>query len=307
MYILYNSSYGGFSMNRDFMIELLKRYPPHTDIGKTIFQFGEACEIDFIKKKLEKLDIEYFMDYIIHHNNIINIKDKLIYDIRNYDTELRSNQKVIEYIFERTYFKIIQNNEFTPYFYHAIFQLDMEKFSTILTEENHNELVDLEYTTQENIYSYKIEKILKRSRRRRIIENNNTTKDLSHIKFYKNGFKINDTYYKFTFDVNITLDNLFEIISNICDGSLLDYIFFDDINGEYATLSIQRIKCGYIWKISEYDGSESIKLNLPYEDIISDLLNKLWNTENYNTRTKLTDYLINKQKTLKELSNEMYD
>ena len=36
-YLLCNASHGGFSMNRDFLIELFKKYPTHTDVGKEIF------------------------------------------------------------------------------------------------------------------------------------------------------------------------------------------------------------------------------------------------------------------------------
>ena len=62
-----------------------------------------------------------------------------------------------------------------------------------------------------------------------------------------------------------------------------------------------------MWKISEYDGSESIKLSLPYDNIIDDLLNNIWKTEDYTFKTNLTQSLINKEKTLKDLIHDMYN
>ena len=309
IYLLYNLSYGGFNMNRDFLIELFKIYQAHTEIGKTIFKCDKYYDENFIKKKLDKLDIEYFMNYAITGNYIINIKDKLVYYISEECANLRSNQYVIDYIFERTVLKIINNNEFTPYFYHALFQLDKDKFSSVISNQENHELIELEHISQQDIYTYKLEKKLKRNRRHRIIEDNNgnVTTDLSHITFYKNGYKIDNIYYKFNFDIDINKNNIYDILSNINNGAFLDYICFDDINGYSASLSIAKIKLGYKWEIDEYDGSESIKLSLPYEDIIDDLLNKLWNTENYDTKTKLSDKLIDKLKTLKDLSKEMYD
>lgn len=306
MYLLYNSGFGGFAINTDFLIELFKVFPPHTDIGKTIFSSPEEKTEDYIKNLLNNIDIEYFMDYAIVNYYIINIKNNLVYYLDSYNHNLRSNQYVIKYILHRTYHKIINNNEFTPYFYNAIFKLNIEQFS-ILLGENNDELIELENITQDDIYSFKIKKNIKsRNRRNRGINIQNPSNNLSNIKFYKNGFKINNLYYKFNFDININFSNIYEIISKIGNGILIDFICFDDINSEYSQLSINKFKSGYKWSIDEYDGSETIILNLPYDDIITDLLNKIWNTENYKEITNLSSYLIKKEKTLSDLNNDIY-
>lgn len=316
MYVIYNSGYGGFSMNRDFLVELFKRHPVHTEIGKKIFKFEKINNNALHNDNLDNLDniddleTEYFLDYRITNDKIINIKNNEYYYLSEYCTEFRSNEYVINYIFERTIIKILKSNEFTPYFYRALFQLDKDKFSTRIQNDNELiELIELENVTQESIYNSNLEIIYNRTRRRRILNRNHSENiDLSYIKFYRNGFKLikSNEYYKFNFDININKNNLYDILSEIDNNSLLDFILFDDINGSHSTLSLDRIKKGYILKISEYDGAETIKLSLPYEDIISDLLNHMWNTKDYKIKTNLTQKLINKEKTLKELIQDMY-
>jgi hypothetical protein len=305
-YIIYNSDYGGYSMNRDFLVELFKRHPVHTDIGKKIFQF-EKIEENLLDK-LDNLETEYFLNYRITNDRIYDIINNESYYLSEHCTEFRSNPYVIDYIFERTVLKILNLNEFTPYFYRVLFQLDRDKFSTRI--DDYIELIELENVTQESIHNYNLEIIYNRARRRRILIINNIPNTyLTNIKFYKNGFKLinENEYYKFNFDININENNLYDILSKIDNGSLLDFILFDDINGSHSSLILDRIKKEYIWKVSEYDGSESIKLSLPYEDIINDLLNHIWKTEDYITKTNLSQYLINKEKTLKDLTHNMYE
>jgi len=308
IYVIYNSCYGGYSINQNFLVELFKRHPVHTEIGKKIFKFIKSNDN---LGDIDDLDAEYFLNYRITNNRIINIENNEEYYLSEHCTELRANEYVINYIFERTIIKILNLNEFTPYFYRALFQLDKNKFSTkIQTENEFQELIELENVTQESIYNSSLEIIYNRSRRRRILNrNNNTNIDLTNIKFYKNGFKLinENEYYKFKFNININIDNIYDILSEIDNNALVDFIFFDDINGAHTTLSMDKIKKGYIWKISEYDGYETIKLSLPYEDIICDLLNHIWNSETYEIKTHLTQKLINKEKSIKDLLNDMYE
>jgi hypothetical protein len=311
LYIIYNADYGGYSMNMDFIIELFKRYPSHTKIGKQIFKMTKLKEndINYNKNSLDNLNMEYFMHYVITENKIINTKTNEYYYISEHCTELRANQYLVEYIFERTFMKIIKNGEFTPYFLNSLFQFDKTQFSNQITEQEAiDRLIELEHLTQKEIDDYVPAFIIKRVRRRRIIEDNNGQKFINNIKFYKNGFKQNNIYYEYktNINVNINKNNIFDTLSDIANGALIDFIIFYDINGTHASLSLDRIKKGYIWKISEYDGVESIKLSLPYDNIIEDLLNHIWKTENYEPKTNLTLSLIDKSKTLTDLAKEMY-
>lgn len=311
LYIIYNADYGGYSMNTDFIIELFKRYPSYTEIGRQIFRMKniEENDINYNANSLDNLDIEYFMHYVITKDKIIDTKTNEYYYISEYCTEFRANQYLIDYIFERTCIKIIKNGEFTPYFLNSLFQFDKTQFSHEITEQEAGDrLIELEHLTQKEIDDYVPVFIIKRVRRRRIIEENNGQTFINNIKFYKNGFKQNNIYYEYNTNINtnINKDNLYDALSDIANGALLDYILFYDINGSYASLSLDRIKKGYIWKVSEYDGAESIKLSLPYDNIIDDLLNHIWKTKNYKPKTNLTSSLIDKSKTLTDLAKDMY-
>jgi hypothetical protein len=308
IYILYNDCYGGYSMNEDFIIELFKRYPESTEIGGTIFKMDDIKNENDINNK--DLNIEYFMHYKITKNKIINMQTNKYYFISPFCTELRDNQYLIDYIFERTLMKIIKNNDPTPYFYNELFQLDKDKFSQEITAEQIGELIELEHIKQKDILDFvpEIITIGQRHRRRNRQNQNNIINIKNNIYFYKNGFKQNDTYYKFKFNMNITKDNLYDIITSIdIDENLLNRILFDDINGNNSLLSIIKIKKIYNWKIREYDGTESVILNLPTDDLIDDLLNKIWETKDYKPKCKLTELLINKNKNLKELKQEIYN
>lgn len=306
IYILYNDCYGGFSINESFLIELFKKYPESTDIGKTIFKINDLKNYD--NTDINNLDIEYFMHYKITGNNIINTLTNQYYYISPICEQLRANQYLIDYIFERTLMKIFNNNEFTPYFYNALFQLEINKFTNEILIEEAGTLIELEHTKQKDILDYvpDIITVGRRHRRRQRQNQNNFINIKDNIYFYKNGFKRNDSYYKFKFDMNITKDNLYQIINSI-DENILDNILFDDINNGNTSLTIKKINKIYEWKISEYDGLESLKLNLPIDSIIEDLLNNIWETKDYKNKSILTELLINKNKNLNELRKNMYD
>lgn len=313
LYIIYNSDFGGYSMNLDFIIELFKRYPSHTEIGKQLFKMKNIEEndndINYNVNSLDNLHIEYFMHYVITKNKIIDTQTNKYYYLTEYCSELRDNQYVIDYIFERTCMKIIKNGEFTPYFLNSLFQFDKTHFSHEITEQEAvDRLIELEHLTQKEIDDYVPAIIIKRVRRRRILEDNNGQLFINNIKFYKNGFKQNNIYYEYNTNINVNINknNIFDALSNISNNTLIDYILFYDINSCYASLGLDRVKKGYIWRISEYDGSETIKLSLPYQNMIEDLLNLIWKTENYEPKTSLTISLIDKSKTIKDLEKEMH-
>jgi hypothetical protein len=268
-------------------------------------------------------NIDYFLDYVIIKNNIYDLKNNTYIYISSYCTELRSNQYVIEYIFERSVKKIINNNQFTPYFYNLLSFYEPAKYCTKLENNQIDELIDITSELENDILTYNINnnKPIKKRRNLHITENKNKNKNIDDYKFYKNGVKkISDntssllgstldvkrnSYYKFNFDTNITKDNIYDIFEKY--DFILENILFDDINDNYASLICEKIKNCYKWKIHEYDGTESIELELPYDTIIEDLLNNLWQTENYINKSILSEFLINKKKDLSQLKKYMYE
>ena len=122
-YIIYNSDYGGYSMNRDFLVELFKRYVMDKNIRDKLFNF-ENNNNDNLNE--DDLETEYFLNYRITNERIFDISNGTNYYLSEHCTEFRSNEYVINYIFERTLLKILNSNEFTPYFYRVLFQLDRD-------------------------------------------------------------------------------------------------------------------------------------------------------------------------------------
>lgn len=332
-------------MKPRFLIELFKFYAHNPEILSKIFNiqkieenFDLQTEIDKYnnvnKDKSDENDnkinddvynfddgscdynknIDYFLDYVIIQNNIYDLKNNTYIYISSHCTELRSNQYVIEYIFERSVKKIINNNQFTPYFYNLLSFYEPAKYCTKLENNQIDELIDITSELENDILSYNINNNKPIKNRR--------NKNIDDYKFYKNGIKkISDntptsllgstldvkrnSYYKFNFDTNITKENIYDIFKKY--DFILENILFDDINNNCASLMCEKIKNCYNWKIHEYDGSESIELELPYDTIIEDLLNNLWQTENYVNKSILSEFLINKKKDLSQLKKDMYE
>ena len=296
IYIIYNESYGGFAINRKFLIELFKKYPVHTEIGQNIFDSMKENSNYFkdendIKNDIEndtknniKNDVENYLHYKITKKYIIDTINNTTYYVSKYCDQLRSNQYLIDYIFERTLNKIKKNNEISLYFYKKLLfnnKLNYNKFSTKINDDTELINYDKFYVDENDDEIYK------------------------DYKFYKNGFKIlkNNEYYRFNFDIkNITKENIYDTLYNI-DNNLADSIFFDDINDIHSQLSFEKVKKIYKWNITEYDGLETIHVKLPYHDIIKELLNYIWNK---NISTSIVESLINKEKTIEELVSEIY-
>jgi len=108
---LYNSCYGGFSFNRDFVIALFKRFPPCSPEGITLF-----AEIDLNCDDLAR-SYEFkpfFGDYYFLHDiaesytdegyepsYIENCKTNKVYFIQTRIEKERSNPNIIKFLFER--------------------------------------------------------------------------------------------------------------------------------------------------------------------------------------------------------------
>ena len=330
IYVISNACYGGFGMRPRFLIELFKFYSHNAEILSKIFNIRKIEENFDLQTEINKCksddicsdddddddvygynkNIEYFMDYVIIKNNIYDLKNNTYIYISSNCTQLRSNQYVIEYIFERSVKKIINNNEFTPYFYNLLSCNEPAKYCTKLENNQIEQLIDITSEFENDILTYNTNnninnnKPIKKRKNRHIIKQNINIDD---YKFYKNGIKkiSENSYYKFNFDTNITKDNIYDIFEKY--DIILENILFDDINYTYASLMCEKIKKCYNWKIHEYDGSESIVLYLPFDTIIEDLLNNLWKTENYVNKSILSESLINKNKDLSELKKDMYE
>ena len=236
IYVLSNDCYGGFGMRTEFIIELFKYYAHNPEIISEIFNFEKIKENFNLQIKIKEFDtidkdyeeeedednfnygkynknIEYFMDYVIIKNNIYDIKNNTYIYISPYCTELRSNQYVIDYIFERTIKKIINNDQFTPYFYILLSFYEPKKYCTKLENNQNEQLIDITSEFENDILTYNINnnKPIKKYHKHNIIENKN--KNIDDYKFYKNGIKkiSENSYYKFNFDTNITKDNIYDI------------------------------------------------------------------------------------------------
>jgi hypothetical protein len=283
------------------MIELFK-YCHENNIIDKFYTHKELKETkENILRDEPDEEITYYLNYVLTGNYVYDFNNNKSYYICTYRYDLRSHQVLIDYIFERGIRKIIVDNTFTPYFYNVLLRLDFTKYcDEIVDPKLSDELGDLiDSALYENIINFKFENKLPRHFKKDI--------DFKNYIIFKNGFKFNDKYYRFKFDTNITKDNLYDILNEIDkDNTLLDFILFDDINDKHSDICIDRIKLCYKWEIDEYDGKESVIPKLPYEDIIEDLLHKLWKTENYSDKSILTNTLIDKTHTLKDLKNKMW-
>lgn len=303
-YILYNTCYGGFAVSRKFLTELFKYAYDNNKISEffrtKMLKTTKNEIIEELKEYNEYDNVEYFHDYLITEENIYNFENNTEIDISPYNYNIRSNQFTIEYIFDRCCKKIIFDDNFTPFFYYFLSKLKPTIYGTKIENTDINQLVDIDHILTEQIDNfvpqYKTEKIPKN------LLNNDK---IDNIKFYKNGIKINEEYYKFKFDTNINKNNIYDILYNI-NEVLFDFLLFYDINDRHSKLSVEKVKTCYAWSIREYDGKEDVILKLPYDKIIEDILNKLWKTENYINKSVLTDSLIDKVKTIKELNEDKY-
>lgn len=115
-YVLYNSCYGGFSFNRDFIIALFKRFPPCSPEGNTLFaEIDLDCD-DLVRSYELK---PFFGDYYFLHDiaeadiakadtyegyepsYIENRKTNKVYYIHTQMEKERSNPNIIKFLFER--------------------------------------------------------------------------------------------------------------------------------------------------------------------------------------------------------------
>lgn len=107
-YVLYNNCFGGFSFNRNFLLELFKRFQPTTSEGAEFFP-----EIPSDEKPNQTEIIPFFDDYhfIVEYdfdgnmskylNYIKNIKTNQIYYLTTHMNEHRANPNIIKFLFER--------------------------------------------------------------------------------------------------------------------------------------------------------------------------------------------------------------
>lgn len=112
-YVLYNSCFGGFSFNQNFLLELFKRFPPHTPEGQDFFPDTEQTKSGrFEKCKTEPFFGDYHFlieedSYVYKYsdnyepNYIINLKTDKIYFINTHMEKHRANKNLIQFLFER--------------------------------------------------------------------------------------------------------------------------------------------------------------------------------------------------------------
>ena len=301
-YVLYNTCYGGFAVSQKFLIELFKYAYDNNKISDFFkiepLKTTKEQIIEELKEYDEYNNAEYFQDYMITEEHIYNFKNNTSIYISPYNYNIRSKQFAIEYIFDRCCKKIVKDDNFTPFFYQFLSKLKPTIYGIKIEDSDINQLVNIDDNLIENINTFDFQHKIPRK-----LLNNDSKYD--EIKFYKNGVKINEDYYKFKFDINLNKNNIYDILYNI-DEDLFDFLLFYDINDKHSKLSVEKVKTCYDWSIHEYDGREDVMLKLPHDKIIEDILNKLWKTENYINKSVLTDSLIDKVKTIKELNEDKY-
>lgn len=105
-FVLYNTCFGGFSFNRNFILELFQRFPPHTPGGQVILTFSENCQDLLQCVKTPFFDDYHFLiededDNDNDSKNIINVKTEKIYLLNRNQNGQRANKDLIAFLFER--------------------------------------------------------------------------------------------------------------------------------------------------------------------------------------------------------------
>jgi hypothetical protein len=135
-YVLYNTCYGGFSFNRNFVVSLFKRFPPSTLEGQKLFR--ETYE------PTNGTESPFFGTYVFVHQEcdypknearyIKDISTKKIYYIDTYMTKHRANPDIIKFLFERA--ESMSEEEFNNYYDKLLEKVLFDSERMLLVSEN---------------------------------------------------------------------------------------------------------------------------------------------------------------------------
>jgi hypothetical protein len=74
----------------------------------------------------------------------------------------------------------------------------------------------------------------------------------------------------------------------------------------YSKLHVAKVPLGYKYQIHEYDGMESVKVMIPYKEIIQELLDYIKNQDKTKLNS-LTQKLLSEEVTIQNLYNKICD
>lgn len=235
-YVLYNTCFGGFTFNREFILSLFKRFSPETSEGQELF------EEHIISDDNEYESESFFGDYVFlnYTNDCVKIKQKYVkniktnkcYYISTHMQEHRANPNLIKFLFERA--DSLTEEEFYR---------EYDILITKLWATDKNKIVNEDGTKKYTIHNWKESDII-----------------VSHM---------------------LTIG----------------------ISGSLSNLEIQQVKPELTWRITEYDGSETVVAKFDYYKLIQELVNELQinNIIPSTGCSEIITKLINGKMTMKDL------
>ncbi len=294
-YLLLNTCYGGPSYKMDFVKEIFYKFPPNTDIGKKLFPptkphndnnliihklFFKNDGYTYFNMGLAKVEYEQesklsdstmSSDTTDSDNDNENSNSNYIFEtttnthyyLSPYNSSWYKNQQLIQYIMHRKDNQIISEStgKFTSDFYKLLdYSLCnyIEFNNTIDTNADTNNLdnhiIQLDYTKE---LKYRQTELFKLT----IFPNNYLEKTI----YNENQELIKTVFGKFTFDESNWRHH--EIAHKIYSK-----IYLTDVCGSLCKFQICRFDSELTFNINEYDGSESVSVELPNDKIITELV-----------------------------------
>jgi hypothetical protein len=302
MYILINNCYGTSEFNLEFIKELFNKFPPTDEqLTKFLYKLEHVAEdsendtddtstsqptkydtfndrynlVNYNKKKRQEQSSKTVTKPYIF---IQNKETKLYYKYWLYfDTVIQlfeTNNKgfnFIEYVMHRNDDIILKDGKFTYWFYKMLIpRLGPYKFSCT-GEEFEKNTIDISNTDMRNDINepstFSLEKVDATLGKKSVDFLPNepfylmTVYSNSYVAYKEIGKHDYPIYYKLPFDE-----------SNWRTSGIASYIYFYKIFQNKSGLRLVDISDGIDFELTEYDGMEDIRLKIPHEKIIEELL-----------------------------------
>ena len=276
MYILINNCYGTSEFNLEFIKELFNKFPP-TDLQMTKFIYKsdliENSENETEEPTESSMKYETFNNVynLINYNKtkpyifIQNKETKIYYkyylyfeDVINWFEKNNEGFDFIDYLMHRNDDKIIKDGKFTYWFYKMLIpQLGPYKFACSAEEFDINtiDIMSSDMTNDTTLGKKSVD----------FLPNNPmycmTVFSNSYVAYNDLVKQLLPSYYKLPFDE-----------SNWRISGIASYIYFYNILQNKSSLRLVDISDDIDFEITEYDGMEDIRLKIPHEKIIEELL-----------------------------------
>jgi len=276
--MIINSCYGGKCFNIEFLKELFKKFPPHTDVGGFLFR-NETYNNDHTDVTDTDNEVKPFLDdktgfkYVIFKEtfNRVCIKETSndkYYFLSPY-LDITDDDDVIRYIIERKegtfnraqLYELIKDDLLNKTHVDSVESIPVDSEPPLIFRARHRDL-----------YIYKDDYC-------KVVDGEN-------IKYGK--IKINMSNWK-----------EFKISSRI-----YRHFYFGDVNGYGSNLEIVEFYTGLIPDVHEYDGMETVIFRLPKDEIITDLLKLRDNSISADNCNIFTKFLISGEYTYKDLKSK---